>query len=39
MNNQELLIVGVDPGTTVGYAAIDFEGNVIKTHSEKNLDF
>ena len=38
MNNQELLIVGVDPGTTVGYAAIDFEGNVIKTHSEKNLD-
>ena len=38
MAKQELLIVGVDPGTTVGYAAIDFEGNVIKTHSEKNLD-
>jgi len=38
MNNQELLIVGVDPGTTVGYAAIDFDGNVVKVHSEKNLD-
>ncbi len=34
----KLLIVGVDPGTTLGYAAVDFEGNVVKIHSEKNLD-
>ena len=38
MNNQELLIVGVDPGTTVGYAAIDFEGNVKQVDSGKDLD-
>jgi len=33
-----LLIIGVDPGTTLGYAAIDFDGNLVKVHSEKNLD-
>lgn len=38
MGEKQLLIVGIDPGTTVGYAAIDFDGNVIKTYSEKNLD-
>ncbi len=38
MGEKQLLIVGVDPGTTLGYAAIDFEGNIIKLHSEKNLD-
>jgi len=38
MVEKQLLIVGIDPGTTAGYAAIDFEGKVVKTHSEKNLD-
>ena len=38
MAKQELLIVGVDPGTTVGYAAIDFEGNVKQVGSGKDLD-
>lgn len=38
MGEKQLLIVGVDPGTTVGFAAIDFEGRIIKTHSDKNLD-
>lgn len=33
-----MLIIGVDPGTTLGYAAIDFDGNLVKVHSEKNLD-
>ncbi len=38
MGEKQLLIIGIDPGTTVGYAAIDFEGGVVRTHSEKNLD-
>src|SRR3989344_4784645 len=38
MGEKRLLIVGVDPGTTVGYAAIDFEGNLVKVHSEKDFD-
>jgi len=38
MGGRQLLIVGVDPGTTLGYAAIDFEGNIVKVHSQKNLD-
>lgn len=38
MGEKQLLIVGVDPGTTLGYAVIDFEGNIVKIHSEKNLD-
>ncbi len=38
MGEKQLLIIGVDPGTTVGYAAIDFEGNVVKVHSEKELN-
>jgi len=38
MGEKQLLIMGIDPGTTLGYAAIDFEGNIIKLHSEKNLD-
>ena len=38
MGEKQLLIVGIDPGTTLGYAAIDFESNIIKIHSEKNLD-
>ena len=38
MGDKQLLLVGVDPGTTLGYAAIDFEGNIIKLYSNKNLD-
>jgi len=35
---KQLLIVGIDPGTTLGYAAIDFEGNLIRVYSDKNFD-
>ncbi|HZX44477.1 MAG TPA: DUF460 domain-containing protein [Candidatus Nanoarchaeia archaeon] len=38
MGEKKLLIVGVDPGTTLGYGAIDFEGKVVAVHSDKNLD-
>lgn len=38
MGEKQLLIIGIDPGTTAAYAAINFEGNIIKIHSEKNLD-
>ena len=31
------LIVGIDPGTTIGYAVLDFEGNVLEVVSGKNL--
>ena len=35
---RELLIVGIDPGTTAGYAALDLQGNVLKTRSSKQLE-
>ncbi|MBU0628223.1 MAG: DUF460 domain-containing protein [Nanoarchaeota archaeon] len=38
MLDKQLLIIGIDPGTTLGYAAIDFEGNLVKVHSEKEVD-
>ncbi|MBW2974730.1 DUF460 domain-containing protein, partial [Candidatus Woesearchaeota archaeon] len=38
MPEKKLLVVGVDPGTTLGYAVIGFEGDIIKLNSEKNLD-
>jgi len=38
MGEKQLLIIGVDPGTTVGYAAITLDGNIVKIHSEKYLD-
>jgi predicted RNase H-like nuclease (RuvC/YqgF family) len=38
MGEKQLLIIGIDPGTTVGYSAIDLKGNRIKVHSKKNLD-
>jgi len=34
---KRLLIIGVDPGTTVGYAFFDLDGNLIEVNSEKNL--
>lgn len=33
---EKLLIVGIDPGTTLGYAILDIEGNLIKLNSSKN---
>jgi predicted RNase H-like nuclease (RuvC/YqgF family) len=35
---MKLLIAGIDPGTTVGYALIDLNGNVVSIGSEKHLD-
>ncbi len=32
------LIVGIDPGTTVGYALLDFKGNFIAVGSQKELN-
>lgn len=34
---KKLLIVGIDPGTTVGYALLDFQGNIIFVGSRKNF--
>ncbi len=31
------LIVGIDPGTTVGVAILDFEGDLIKIYSKKHF--
>ncbi|MBI2143075.1 DUF460 domain-containing protein [Candidatus Woesearchaeota archaeon] len=35
---RELLIVGVDPGTTAGYAVLDTAGKVLRTRSSKQLE-
>jgi predicted RNase H-like nuclease (RuvC/YqgF family) len=34
---RTLLIAGVDPGTTIGYAALDTEGGIVKVGSAKGL--
>ncbi|QDA30471.1 DUF460 domain-containing protein [Thermococcus indicus] len=31
------IIVGIDPGITVGIAAIDLDGNIVALHSERNM--
>jgi predicted RNase H-like nuclease (RuvC/YqgF family) len=36
--NKQLLIVGIDPGTTLAYALLDFEGHVIDVDSSKELN-
>ncbi len=36
--NINLLIVGVDPGTTLGYAVLDTEGRLIKIKSSKQMN-
>lgn len=33
----KLLILGLDPGTTLGYAILDIKGKLIKLSSSKNL--
>jgi len=34
---RDLLIVGIDPGTTTAYAILDLDGNLIKLKSSKQL--
>ena len=36
--NDRLLIVGIDPGTTVGYAVLDTSGSLLDSGSSKELD-
>ena len=38
MLQKRLLIVGIDPGTTLGYAVLDTERNIVKVGSSKLLD-
>ncbi len=38
MDGKKLLIVGVDPGITTGYAVLDIEGNLLHLDSSKQLD-
>jgi len=35
--NKKLLIVGIDPGTTVAFAALDLNGNIINLSSQKEF--
>lgn len=35
---KPLLIVGIDPGTTLAYAVLDLNGNVVRVSSSKQLD-
>ena len=35
---MELLILGLDPGSTVGYAALNLDGELIKLDSMRNCD-
>src|SRR3989338_7969388 len=37
MGENKLVVVGIDPGTTTGYAILDLDGNVIALKSSKNL--
>lgn len=38
MERKKLLIVGIDPGTTIGFAVLDIESNLIHLDSSKQLD-
>jgi len=38
MFEKQLIIVGIDPGTTLGYAILDLNGKLIKIDSAKELD-
>ncbi len=35
---KPLLIVGIDPGTTLAYAVLDLDGNVVRISSSKQLE-
>lgn len=36
--HEQLLIVGIDPGTTLGYAAVDVNGRIVVLRSSRELD-
>ncbi len=38
MEGKKLLIVGIDPGTTTGFAVLDIEGKLVLASSSKQLD-
>ncbi len=38
MDDRSLIIAGIDPGTTLGYAVLDLDGNIIEVNSSKLLD-
>ena len=38
MEDKKLLIVGIDPGTTTGYAVLDIEGKLLHLDSSKQLN-
>ncbi|NPA47147.1 MAG: DUF460 domain-containing protein [Thermococci archaeon] len=37
VRERRSIIVGIDPGITVGIAAVDLNGNVVAVHSERNM--
>ncbi|WP_342452630.1 DUF460 domain-containing protein [Thermococcus stetteri] len=37
IRQRKSLIVGIDPGITVGIAAIDLDGRIVALHSERNM--
>lgn len=37
IKERKSLIVGIDPGITVGIAAIDLDGRIVALHSERNM--
>ncbi len=37
MGDKNLLIAGIDPGTTTGYAILDLNGKIVELKSSKNL--
>lgn len=37
IEERRSIIVGIDPGITVGIAAIDLSGNIVALHSERNM--
>ena len=39
MESRQLLVIGIDPGTTLGYAVLDIKGNLIKTDSSRVDNF
>lgn len=38
MDSKNLLIVGIDPGTTTGYAVLDINGNLVQLGSSKDFN-
>lgn len=37
IRERKSIIVGIDPGITVGIAAIDLSGNIVTLHSQRNM--